>query len=203
MQMGQRFSLDITPEEAILLLTGARLLDKLVAGISIQAKDRDELIRNIIYKISKQISPELAGLSDEIAEVILESLFAAGDLEDDELAKAAACLDMDEMEAEQSPCNYPMYPVEKTLPALEHALTDHCTVKANYYSFAREAIDVIHLNPLAIFKESGLWKMVAYCHERDENMIFRVDRIKDLIETARHFNVPQNFSPSTHLPFAS
>ncbi len=201
--MGQRFSLDLTPEEAILLLTGARLLDKLVAGISIQAKDRDELIREIICKISRQISPELAGLSDEIAEVILESLFSGGDLEDDELARAAACCDMDEAEAEESPCNYPMYTTDRTLPALERALNEHHTVCAHYYSFARESVDVINLNPLAIFKECGLWKMVAYCHEKDENMIFRVDRIKELTETRSSFRVPTNFSPSSHLPFAS
>lgn len=203
MQMGQRFFLDLTPEEAILLLTGARLLDKLVAGISIQAKDRDELIRDIISKISRQISPELVGLSDEIAEVILESLFSGSDLEDDELARAAACCDMDEVEAEESPCNYPMYATDYTLPALERALNDHHTVCAHYYSFARESVDVINLDPLAIFKECNLWKMVAYCHEKGENMIFRVDRIKELRETSSSFKVPTNFSPSTHLPFAS
>jgi len=54
MYMEQKFSLDLTPEEGILLLTGARLLDKLVAGISIHAKDRDELIRDIIEKITDQ-----------------------------------------------------------------------------------------------------------------------------------------------------
>ncbi|MBI4532623.1 MAG: hypothetical protein HY711_01650, partial [Candidatus Melainabacteria bacterium] len=52
MYMEQKFSLELTPEEGILILTGAKLLDKLVAGISIRAKDRDELIKEIIAKIS-------------------------------------------------------------------------------------------------------------------------------------------------------
>jgi len=203
MQMGQKFSLDLTPEEAILLLTGARLLDKLVEGISIQAKDRDELIRQIISKISKHISPDLAGLSDEIAEVILESIFNSGDLEEDELARACATAEIDEVEAEEAPCNYPMYSTDRTLPTLEQALINHRTVRAHYYSFARESVDVVTLNPLALYKETGLWKMVAYCHERDEDMIFRVDRIKELIQTPRHFQAPADSLTYSHLPFAS
>lgn len=204
MYMEQRFSLDLTPEEGILLLTGARLLDKLVAGISIHARDRDELIREIISKISHHIPPALAGLSDEIAEAIVESVLGVSDLEDDEeLARIEAVNDMVELEAEQAPCNYPMYPVDGTLPVLEQAVIKHLTVRAHYYSFARESIDLVTLNPLALLKESGLWKMVAFCHERDEVMIFRVDRIKELVETSRHFEVPPDFSPTRHLPFAS
>ncbi len=204
MYMEQKFSLDLTPEEGILLLTGARLLDKLVAGISIHAKDRDELIREIIAKISNHIPPALSGLSDEIAEAIVESVLGAVELEeDDELAREAASTDMAELEAEQSPCNYPMYAIDRTLPLLEQAVISHKTVRAHYYSFARESVDMITLNPLAILKEGGLWKMVAYCHERGEVMIFRVDRIKELLETSRHFEVPPDFNPRRQLPFAS
>lgn len=203
MYMEQKFSLDLTPEEGILLLTGARLLDKLVAGISIHAKDRDELIRDIIEKITDHIPPALAGLSDEIAEAIVESVVGTVDYEDDELARITASTDMDELEAEQSPCNYPMYPTDKILPMLEQALIKHQSVRAQYYSFARESIDLITLNPLAILKEANLWKMVAYCHERDETMVFRVDRIKELLPTTLHFEVPVNFNPRQPLPFAS
>lgn len=204
MYMEQKFSLDLTPEEGILLLTGARLLDKLVAGISIHAKDRDELIREIIAKISNHIPPALAGLSDEIAEAIVESVLGSVDLdEDDELAREAASTDMAELEAEQSPCNYPMYPTDRTLPLLEQAVISHKIVRAYYYSFARESVDLITLNPLAILKEGGLWKMVAHCHERNEVMMFRVDRIKELLETSRYFEVPPDFNPRRRLPFAS
>jgi predicted DNA-binding transcriptional regulator YafY len=201
--MEQKFSLDLTPEEGILLLTGARLLDKLVAGISIHAKDRDELIRDIIEKITDHIPPALAGLSDEIAEAIVESVVGSVDYEDDELARITASSDMDELEAEQSPCNYPMYPTDKILPILEQAIIKHQTVRAHYYSFARESVDLITLNPLAILKDSNLWKMVAYCDERGETMVFRVDRIKELLQTTMHFEVPKNFNPRQPLPFAS
>jgi len=110
---------------------------------------------------------------------------------------------MDELEAEQSPCNYPMYQTDKILPVLEQAIIKHNSVRAHYYSFARESVDLITLNPLALLKESNLWKMVAYCEERDETMIFRVDRIKELRQTTEHFEVPKNFNPRMPLPFAS
>lgn len=203
MYMEQKFSLDLTPEEGILLLTGARLLDKLVAGISIHARDRDELIRDIITKIANHIPPALSGLSDEIAEAIVESVLGAVDLEEDELARVAASADMAELEAEESPCNYPMYPTDKILPVLEQAIVKHQTVRAYYYSFARESVDMVTLNPLAIVKETGLWRMIAFCHERGEVMVFRVDRIKELLETSSYFEVPPNFNPIEKLPFAS
>ena len=67
-------------------------------------------------------------------------------------------------------------------------------VKAEYYSFARESVDRITLNPLTILKEEGLWRVIAYCHERKEVLLFRVDRIKQLKETAQHFETPKDFS---------
>lgn len=203
MYMEQKFSLDLTPEEGILLLTGARLLDKLVAGISIHAKDRDELIREIIAKITDHIPPALAGLSDEIAEAIVESVLGAVDLEEDELARMAATADMAELEAEQSPCNYPMYPIDKTLPLLEQAIIKHQSVSVQYYSFARESVDLLTLHPLSLLKEDGLWKMVAFCQQRQEVMLFRVDRIKEMQVTGLLFDVPPDFNPRRQLPFAS
>src|SRR3990167_7776565 len=203
MYMEQKFSLELTPEEGILILTGAKLLDKLVAGISIRAKDRDQLIKEIIAKISRHIPSTLSCLSDEIAEAIVESVFGQIDIDEDELVRVAACDDMAELEAQEFPCNYPMYPIDKTLPLLEKAVVNHLTVRAYYYSFARESVDLIALNPLALLKEGTLWKMVAYCHEKDEVMVFRVDRIKELLETSNHFEIPPNFKPSRQLPFAS
>ena len=39
--------LKLTPEECFLLLTGARLFDRLVAGVTIHAEQKDELIKEI------------------------------------------------------------------------------------------------------------------------------------------------------------
>jgi len=192
MHMEDKFLLELSQEEGILLLTGARLLDKLVAGVTIHAKERDELIKEIIDKLSLSVSPALASMSDELADAIVESVLGLDEesvceLLDDESP------DFIEATTEGSSPTYPMYCVEKTLPVLEQALVSHHSVSAEYYSFAREAVDTVTLNPLTIVREDGLWRMVAYCHEVDDVMVFRVDRIKELTETTKQFETPAMF----------
>lgn len=200
--MNQRFTLDLTPEEGVLLLTGARLLDKLVAGISIQSQEKDELIKDVIIKLSQNIPANMAGLSEEIADVILESIFSLDEASEEELNDVSVCVAMDQLDTD-SPCSFPMYPIDKTLPVLQLSLQEHFSVRVNYYSFARESVDRLTLNPLTLFVEEDLWKMIAYCQEKDEVMVFRVDRIKDIAETSVYFTVPETCKPRHHLPFAS
>lgn len=201
MHMEDKFSLELSQEEGILLLTGARLLDKLVAGVTIHAQERDELIREIIDKLSLSVTPALANMSDELADAIVESVLGYDEHEDGELCDEAdfveACTDTN------SP-NYPMYCVDEKLPVLEKALVNHYSVSAEYYSFARESVDTLTLNPLTIIREEGLWRMVAYCHEVDDVMVFRVDRIKELQATSKEFAPPAAFQErGNHLPYSS
>ncbi|HEY9775315.1 MAG TPA: WYL domain-containing protein [Planktothrix sp.] len=190
--MEEKFSLELSQEEGILLLTGARLLDKLVAGVTIHAKERDELIREIIDKLSLSVSPALASMSDELAEAIVESVLGLEEVEDELMEDEAA--GWVEASTESGSPNYPMYCVDKTLPVLERALVSHHAVRVQYYSFAREAVDALTLNPLTMIREEGLWRMVAYCHELDDVMVFRVDRIKDLVETTHEFEMPSGYN---------
>lgn len=87
-----------------------------------------------------------------------------------------------------------MYATDETLPILENAMINHLSVRAQYYSFARESVDTITLNPLVIIKEQDNWRMVAFCHELSEILLFRVDRIKEIIETAQTFEAPKDVS---------
>lgn len=200
MQMDDKFSLELSQEEGILLLTGARLLDKLVAGVTIHAKDRDELIREIIEKLSLAVSPALASMSDELADAIVESVLGC-----DEMDEEICDLECDYVESNFDTISpsYPMYQVDDTLPVLERALINHCAVSAKYYSFARESVDTLTLNPLTIIREEGLWRMVAYCQEVDDVMVFRVDRIKEVTETTQHFDMPNGFHDRRNSPFSS
>jgi predicted DNA-binding transcriptional regulator YafY len=203
MYMDDKFSLELSQEEGILLLTSARLLDKLVAGVTIHAKERDELIREIIDKLATAISPALASMSDELADAIVESVLGCEEQEDEDFPTDTNGRDFVEASSDSNALNYPMYSVEKTLPMLEKALINHVAVSAQYYSFARESVDKLTLDPLTILREEGLWRMVAYCHEIDDVMVFRVDRIKELQETAQHFETPSDFHHQRQSPFAS
>jgi hypothetical protein len=194
--MSSKFHLDLTPEEGILLLTGARLLDKLVAGIRIQSADRDELIDEVISKVAGHVPLALNRLSGEIADAIVDAV--AGSPQEDE---SEILTDLSDNEHEDT-CAYPMYAVDGLLPVIEKAISKQRSLVVDYYSFAHEAVSFYTLNPFAMMQEEDLWKLVAYCHERDQIMIFRVDRIKNLVETDQKFEVPEGFDPNQPFPFA-
>lgn len=203
MNTEDKFTLELTQEEGILLLTSARLLDKLVAGVTIHARERDELIREIIGKLGSLVTPALASMSDELADAIVESVLGLDEQDDSEFSSIYGSEERVEVDQEGGPVNCPMYSIDETLPVLEKALVNHVAVRAHYYNFTRESVDLLTLDPLKMLKEDELWRMVAYCHERDDVLIFRVDRIKDLVETALHFDAPSNFNQLKQVPIAS
>lgn len=203
MDMEDKFSLELTQEEGVLLLTSARLLDKLVAGVTIHSKDRDELIKDIIEKLSKKVAPALSTMSDELADAIVDSVLGCDGEDDLDFDLSLIESEMNEDQLDHQVMNFPMYATDETLPKLEKALVDHRMVKAEYYSFARESVDRITLNPLTILKEEGLWRVIAYCHERKEVLLFRVDRIKQLKETMQYFETPEDFAQRKSTRYAS
>ena len=202
--MDNKFSLKFSQEEGILLLTSARLLDKLVAGVTIHAKERDELIHEIIDKLSTAISPELASMSDELANAIVESVLGCDEQDDIDFCVQDGEADHEFVEASSDNANYnfPIYATDHSLPVLQKALKDHHSVSVQYYSFARESVDALTLNPLKVNLDEDVWKMVAYCHELDQALIFRVDRIKEVTETARKFEAPKELKNNKSANFA-
>ncbi|HEY9755730.1 MAG TPA: WYL domain-containing protein [Oculatellaceae cyanobacterium] len=202
--MDNKFSLKFSQEEGILLLTSARLLDKLVAGVTIHAKERDELIHEIIDKLSMAISPELASMSDELANAIVESVLGCDEQDDIDFCMQDSESDPEFVEAtpDNASYNFPIYSTDLSLPVLQKALKDHHSVSVQYYSFARESVDALTLNPLKVNLDENVWKMVAYCHELDQALIFRVDRIKEVTETARKFEAPKELKNNKSSTFA-
>ncbi|MBS1993787.1 MAG: WYL domain-containing protein [Cyanobacteria bacterium SZAS LIN-2] len=255
-ELSQKFTVEFTKEEAMLLLTSARLLDKLVAGVTIHARERDEIIKDIIQKLSQSVSDDVSHVANELADAIVDSVLGCDELDDDYAfisdALAMTLSDDDYLtlrrditdellgdkhkdlsdrdffgigetnfsvrdgelqeystinlpggSAQESyirdcQIDYPMYCIDKTLPVLEKALVNHHSVQAHYYSFLRESVDRVTLNPLVMIKENGLWRMVAFCRERGETLIFRVDRIKEISETAESFEAPVDASKITY-----
>jgi hypothetical protein len=271
--MQDEFHLELTQEEGFLLLTGARLFDKLVAGVTIHSQEKDQLIREVIAKLSQIISPQMEAMSNELADAIVDSVLGVGDLDDGDLEELElACLesDLEEMmideffnnpppkqlsieglneRLEQSDLEedfnrirnsdtyskksnkkasntppfyleeeeevfvtdrntvrkferfladhtfaYPMYAIEERLPVLERSLVKHNTTSINYYCVERETVDSVTIDPLVLLQEEGLWLVVAYCHERDDILIFRADRMKDVKETAKNFETPHDIN---------
>ncbi|MBK9143676.1 MAG: WYL domain-containing protein [Candidatus Melainabacteria bacterium] len=288
--MDEEKQLELSQEECFLLLTGARLFDKLVAGVTIHAEQKDELIAEIIEKLSEKVTPQLQSMSNELADAIVDSVLGCEDMEDlEELELAYLESDIDELwghdffndtsvrqlsidgldfragteqsgftttgsdwppfaddpsadsdhhngfsvpfesrsgdlcdsifpepphsdedrkpspagrsfkeQCERYLCeetfSYPMYSVDDKLPVIENALLKHRAVEASYYSIDRETVDRVLLNPLVLLQEDGMWLVVAYCHERDDFLIFRVDRMKAVEATEHRFETPEDIN---------
>ncbi|MCW5822510.1 MAG: WYL domain-containing protein [Cyanobacteria bacterium TGS_CYA1] len=228
--MPEEKPLKLTQEEILLLLTSAKLFDKLVAGVTIRCQQKDELVSNIISKLSELVYPSIETMSDEFADAIIDSMLGCEDLDEKELEELEQAL----LEAEtdeffgydffkqQNPKTpqqqstttfqikqnssdhskleetlreasfvYPMYSVDDKLPVLEKSLLRHLSLEAQYYSVSRETVDKITIDPLVLLQENGIWLLVAYCHQKRDILLFRVDRVKDLHETNREFKTAQ------------
>jgi len=48
-------------------------------------------------------------------------------------------------------------------------------------------------------KENNLWKMAAFCHERNEIMIFKVDRIKAILGLDLDRDISSDFEPPKNI----
>ena len=82
-ELSQKFTVEFTKEEGMLLLTSARLLDKLVAGVTIHARERDEIIKDIIEKLSIAVSSDVAHVANELADAIVDSVLGCDEMDDD------------------------------------------------------------------------------------------------------------------------
>lgn len=232
--MPEEKPLKLTQEEILLLLTSAKLFDKLVAGVTIRCQQKDELVSNIISKLSELVYPSIETMSDEFADAIIDSMLGCEDLDEKELEELEQALleaETDEFfgydffKSQQAPKGsgiqpshttmpfqmkqntsdqskleetlreasfvYPMYSVDDKLPILEKSLLRHLSLEAQYYSVSRETVDKITIDPLVILQENGIWLLVAYCHQKRDILLFRVDRVKDLHETNREFKTAQ------------
>jgi len=240
--------------------------------VTIHSQEKDELIREVISKLSEIISPQMEAMSNELADAIVDSVLGCDELDDGELEELElACLESDledmlideffnnppprqlsiegltdrsddsELEEDYShyphsnsknsrskksantppfyleeeeevyvadramvrkferfladqTFAYPMYAIEEKLPILEKSLVKHNTTQINYYCIERETVDQVTIDPLVLLQEEGIWLVVAYCHERDDILIFRADRMKDVKETATQFQTPKDIN---------
>jgi predicted DNA-binding transcriptional regulator YafY len=74
------------------------------------------------------------------------------------------------------------------LEALMEAVQQGRWVQIEYHS--AERLSTQHIFPRQIRSETGLWYCHAYSHERGEERVFRVDRIRALAPAGEHFRAP-------------
>lgn len=191
--MNYNCNFELSQEECLVLLTSLRLLDKLVMGMTIHNENQDELIQDLIDKVSQSLPQKMTSVSKSLANAILDSLLTIiyeEYIKNTNQGERPSSL-MFSHDEEDFP---PMYSTESTLPQLQSALVNHHQVKVEYYSLAKESVDYLDLNPLTIQAENNLWKMLAFCHQKEEILNFRIDRIKSVETSEQKFNIPINFN---------
>ena len=199
--MNYNCNFELSQEECLVLLTSLRLLDKLVMGMTIHNENQDELIQNLITKVSQSLPQKMTTVSKSLSNAILDSLLTIiyeEYLKNADVQNKAQSLNLNFSEDDFPP----MYSTDSTLPQLQSALVNHDQVKVEYYSLAKESVDSLDLNPLTIIAENNLWKMLAFCHQKEEILNFRIDRIKSVETCNQKFNIPINFNLESNSQYA-
>lgn len=77
---------------------------------------------------------------------------------------------------------------------LNQSMRESKSVEIEYYSFERDDTNRRVIDPYHMAYKDGFWYLVAYCHWRGEERLFRVDRIKRIrLLTEKFKNPTENF----------
>jgi proteasome accessory factor C len=76
------------------------------------------------------------------------------------------------------------------LDPLRRAADANERVEIDYYSFGRDATTTRQVDLQSVFHAFGHWYAAAYCHQAADERLFRVDRIRAVQPTGRHFEPP-------------
>ena len=81
------------------------------------------------------------------------------------------------------------------LDALRRAADTHERVEIDYYSFGRNATTSRKIDPRSVFHAFGHWYAAAYCHQAQDERLFRLDRIRAVRPTGEHFDPAADGEP--------
>jgi predicted DNA-binding transcriptional regulator YafY len=81
---------------------------------------------------------------------------------------------------------------------LNQSMREFKSVEIEYYSFDRNETNRRVIDPYHMAFKDGFWYLVAYCHWRGEERLFRVDRIKHLHLLAEKYKAPPETFRNPH-----
>ena len=73
----------------------------------------------------------------------------------------------------------------RILDRLRNAASGSTEVELSYYSYNRDAVSTRAVAPWRVFADSGNWYVHGWCHQAEDERIFRVDRIEQISELDR------------------
>jgi predicted DNA-binding transcriptional regulator YafY len=81
---------------------------------------------------------------------------------------------------------------------LNQAMRESKSVEIEYYSFDRDETNKRVIDPYHMAFKDGFWYLVAYCHWRCEERLFRIDRIKHIHLMADKFKATMESPQKPH-----
>lgn len=86
-----------------------------------------------------------------------------------------------------------------TLELLQQALQTRLRLSMVYRKSDQPEAPRRSLDPYAMVYRWGWWYVIGYCHLRKQVRSFRVDRIRELLPTTEHYEIPADFDPQRYL----
>ena len=86
------------------------------------------------------------------------------------------------------------FPTAETLALLQQALTTQQDVELRYWSVSSGGPTIRRVTPQRITEQAGVAYLHAYCHLRQTDRIFRIDRIESIVPS------PESPSPESPVP---
>jgi predicted DNA-binding transcriptional regulator YafY len=84
------------------------------------------------------------------------------------------------------------------LRTIEEALQKGRRLRLQYFSAARGELTEREVDPWGLFTALGHWYLIAYDHDRGEERMFRVDRIKSARVLRSAAGIPEDFDPDRY-----
>lgn len=157
--------MEFTDKELINLYKAVKILEngEGLLGIDI---DKD-VVGSLAIKLKQDLSKKTISLiNGEIEELIHEAEMGMDDYIDD-----SSEYDFDREFG-------PSYPTSETMKVLNKAIEDEICVEIDYYSLSQGKFTKRKIEPESIERRSSKAYLNAFCHLRNEDRVFRVDRIK-------------------------
>ncbi|SOD80108.1 helix-turn-helix transcriptional regulator [Spirosoma fluviale] len=88
---------------------------------------------------------------------------------------------------------------EGSLNTLQHAIAQQHVLELQYYSHYNNAETRRRVEPVGLYHYRSSWHLIAFCQIRQDYRDFRVDRIRQLTDTAKHFSRRDRLSLQEYL----
>lgn len=86
----------------------------------------------------------------------------------------------------------------KELSVVKQALEERHRLHLVYQSQSKDEVTERDVDPWALLLSEGRWYLVGYCHRVNDERIFRLDRMREVTQTAVKSTIPDDFDLSQY-----